>query len=555
VFSALISTLFIYSSVNHISIYFTEEHKTVAVVSMLLLFLTVYVSMQLEGFKSLPLLTPGIRDFLTNFNMLLAIIIVTAFANWMQGQFWSYGCFDCSDCNNAPICDGGGSNVVKHCIGHIPNVSYAQQLATGHAVHTRRLFGGSAAPAVASNITCTIGSIPLLNVPETAFATTTNRAWAVDMFSVTPGPQPVLLGLLLALLFFVEQNITSVMLAAHHNKLKKDPAFHWDMFLVGLMVLVCGQFGLPVAHASLPHSLYHCQALGKKKQELVIRNGVARYETEVTNVCETRWSALGVNVLILATISVLPACKDLVPAAVPYGLFFYMGYSALLKNPLVKRLGYIWTEPQLLNPSHMFRKVEGFWIHMYSFLQVVWLALIWLVKKKAGAYFPLVIMAMLPFRQIIMPMIFNTSSVVTSASINPDEPSTKQKTSFERWTRHTQYRDMLDHTKITKYIAGCNFNEEDLTKIKAGSITQGIEELKTCHDDDIFKGQVAQLASVLEKLAERGDMLGEQHKEDAKKYGALRKELLCFKSHVPIDRLAVLDAHDAGDDDHHEKKS
>ena len=45
-----------------------------------------------------------------------------------------------------------------------------------------------------------------------------------------------------------------------------------------------------------------------------------------------------------------------VPLPVIYGLFFYMGYSALVANDLIERVGLFFTEASLFPPNHVFRK-------------------------------------------------------------------------------------------------------------------------------------------------------------------------------------------------------
>ena len=169
------------------------------------------------------------RELIASFNMLIAIIVVTWVSSWMKGRYWQVGCVDST--SEEAVRRGGSTAVVE------------------------------------TNVTCTIGNLLLLNVPA-EFGTTSGRAWIVPFWELTDTSalgQALLYGLLLALLFFVEQNITSVMLDKPENKLAKKPSFHWDMFLVGILVAISGLFGLPVAHASLPHSLYHVRALANKQ--------------------------------------------------------------------------------------------------------------------------------------------------------------------------------------------------------------------------------------------------------------------------------------------------
>lgn len=103
---------------------------------------------------------------------------------------------------------------------------------------------------------------------------------------------------------------------------------------------VCAVFGLPVAHASLPHSLLHlhahaandasgdidegswlvghmCHSFAVLTQAIWCADGV---HNDILDVNDNRQSALLVNVLIGCTLFLLPVL-DVVPLPVIFGLF------------------------------------------------------------------------------------------------------------------------------------------------------------------------------------------------------------------------------------------
>lgn len=45
------------------------------------------------------------------------------------------------------------------------------------------------------------------------------------------------------------------------DRLKKGPAYHWDLFVVGLLNGALTFHGLPMVHGTLPHSPLHVHAM------------------------------------------------------------------------------------------------------------------------------------------------------------------------------------------------------------------------------------------------------------------------------------------------------
>ena len=100
------------------------------------------------------------------------------------------------------------------------------------------------------------------HAPE-EFGTTTGRTWQVDMWS-TPiwvrwgaaGP-----ALLVALLVYLDQNITGRLVNSRDHRLKKGEAYHLDLLVVGGLIGICSVFGLPWLLAATVRSLNHVRSL------------------------------------------------------------------------------------------------------------------------------------------------------------------------------------------------------------------------------------------------------------------------------------------------------
>lgn len=51
-------------------------------------------------------------------------------------------------------------------------------------------------------------------------------------------------------------------------RLKKGPAYHWDLFVVALVTAFLSVFGLPWMHATLPHSPLHVRGLADVEERV-----------------------------------------------------------------------------------------------------------------------------------------------------------------------------------------------------------------------------------------------------------------------------------------------
>ncbi|GFQ99257.1 sodium bicarbonate transporter-like protein 11, partial [Trichonephila clavata] len=76
------------------------------------------------------------------------------------------------------------------------------------------------------------------------------------------------MGFALSLLFFMDQNISAAMVNNPCNKLKKGPAYHLDLFVVGVVNGFLSLYGLPWMHEVLPHSPLHVHSLADVEERV-----------------------------------------------------------------------------------------------------------------------------------------------------------------------------------------------------------------------------------------------------------------------------------------------
>ncbi len=234
------------------------------------------------------------------------------------------------------------------------------------------------------------------------FDTTIGRDWLVPLFGEgLPGWFPfaaAVPALLAAVLIFLAQNITARLVNSPENKLVKGPAYHWDLIVVGAMVAGCSLFGLPWLVAATVRTLAHVRALATKEDSITPGGEIRE---KVLHVIETRTTGFAIHILIALSIPLLPYL-DIVPMAVLYGLFLYMGVVSLQGNQFFERLGLYFTDREMYPQTHYVRRVPMGVIHRFTALQLACLAALAAVSLSPfpvlRIVFPVLIAALVPVR-------------------------------------------------------------------------------------------------------------------------------------------------------------
>lgn len=142
--------------------------------------------------------------------------------------------------------------------------------------------------------------------------------------------------LMLFLLFFIDHNISSILTQDPKFNLKKKPTYHWDIFCLGITIVPCAVLGLPPGSGLIPQAPLHTRALATVvRQE---EDGIVR--EVVTYVEEQRYSALGQALLMFVALGSFHVIA-LIPKAVLYGIFLYLGVMALYNNDILLRSSYM----------------------------------------------------------------------------------------------------------------------------------------------------------------------------------------------------------------------
>ena len=238
-----------------------------------------------------------------------------------------------------------------------------------------------------------------LLAPE-SFGTTSGRSWLIDPFDAPMWVRlsTVVPAVLLAVLVYLDQNITARLVNSPDHKLQKGEAYHLDLGIVGLLIGASSLVGLPWLVAATVRSLNHVRSLATV-EEVVSKSSETR--ERVIHVRENRITPLAIHMLIGLSLVLLPLLK-VVPMAVLYGLFLYMGVVSMVGNQFFDRLKLWFIDSTLYPTTHYVRKVPQSTIHKFTLLQFVCLAVLWIVKASVlGLLFPLFIALLVPIRFIV----------------------------------------------------------------------------------------------------------------------------------------------------------
>ncbi|XP_055017324.1 solute carrier family 4 member 4a [Boleophthalmus pectinirostris] len=238
---------------------------------------------------------------------------------------------------------------------------------------------------------------PKLIVPSEFKPTNPTRGWFVPVFGGNPWwvyLASALPALLVTILIFMDQQITAVIVNRKEHKLKKGAGYHLDLFWVAVLMALCSFMGLPWYVAATVISIAHIDSL-----KMETETSAPGEQPKFLGVREQR--VTGVVVFILTGLSVFmsPILK-FIPMPVLYGVFLYMGVASLNGVQFMDRLKLLLMpakhQPDLVYLRHVpLRKV-----HLFTFIQVLCLALLWILKSTVAAIvFPVMILALVAVRK------------------------------------------------------------------------------------------------------------------------------------------------------------
>uniref|UniRef100_A0A3B3TKZ0 Anion exchange protein n=1 Tax=Poecilia latipinna TaxID=48699 RepID=A0A3B3TKZ0_9TELE len=265
---------------------------------------------------------------------------------------------------------------------------------------------------------------PKLIVPTEFKPTRSDRGWFVLPFGKNPWwwyLASFVPALLVTILIFMDQQISAVIVNRNENKLKKGCGYHLDLFWVGVLMAVCSFMGLPWYVAATVISIAHidslkmeseCSAPGEQPQFLGVR------EQRLT----------GILVFVLTGLSVfLAPILQYIPMPVLYGVFLYMGVASLSGIQFWERIKLYLMPPKHQPDFSFLRHVPLRRVHLFTLVQILCLAVLWILKSTFLAIiFPVMILGLMVVRKLL-DLMFSQHDLAWLDDILPDKDKKKKE--------------------------------------------------------------------------------------------------------------------------------
>uniref|UniRef100_A0A667XKY0 Anion exchange protein n=1 Tax=Myripristis murdjan TaxID=586833 RepID=A0A667XKY0_9TELE len=264
---------------------------------------------------------------------------------------------------------------------------------------------------------------PKLIVPSEFKPTSSKRGWFVPPFGGNPWwvyLASALPALLVTILLFMDQQITAVIVNRKEHKLKKGAGYHLDLFWVAVLIVICSFMGLPWYVAATVISIAHIDSL-KMETETSAPGEQPKFLGVRSVTRDTPSSALRLKTFYEAPLGFF------IPMPVLYGVFLYMGVASLNGVQFMDRLKLLLMpakhQPDLVYLRHVpLRKV-----HLFTFIQVLCLAMLWILKSTVAAIiFPVMILALVAVRKA-MDYLFSQHELSFLDDVIPEKDKKKKE--------------------------------------------------------------------------------------------------------------------------------
>ncbi|XP_056587389.1 electrogenic sodium bicarbonate cotransporter 1 isoform X2 [Triplophysa dalaica] len=265
---------------------------------------------------------------------------------------------------------------------------------------------------------------PKLLVPSEFKPTSPNRGWFVPPFGGNPWwvyLAASLPALLVTILIFMDQQITAVIVNRKEHKLKKGAGYHLDLFWVSILMILCSFMALPWYVAATVISIAHIDSL-----KMETKTSAPGEQPKFLGVREQRVTGIFVFILTGLSVFMAPVLK-FIPMPVLYGVFLYMGVASLNGVQFMDRLQLLLMpakhQPDLIYLRHVpLRRV-----HLFTFIQILCLALLWVLKSTVAAIiFPVMILALVAVRKA-MDYLFSQHDLSYLDDVMPEKDKKKKE--------------------------------------------------------------------------------------------------------------------------------
>ncbi|KJX96911.1 hco3- transporter family protein [Zymoseptoria brevis] len=291
-----------------------------------------------------------------------------------------------------------------------------------------------------SHIPGTIKRTDLLRIPITrAFYPTQDRPWLIEFWNLPVKWVFVALpiGILMTLLFYYDHNVSSLTAQAKEFPLKKPAGFHWDFFLLGCTCFVGGLIDIPLPNGLVPQAPVHTDSLVEYRD--VLQTSKEKFDDPESDEAKewiqhnykkvvadsVREQRISHFLMALGFVGLMTGPLLIVLHTMPLGLFggvfFVVGWSGIPGFNITKNLIYCMSEQRFADPQDPRTTLKKSRILYYTFWQVLGVAVSVAISQTIAAIgFPVVIMALIPLRWIVLPRIFTEHELMVLDSPTAD---------------------------------------------------------------------------------------------------------------------------------------
>ncbi|EHA8589710.1 Bicarbonate transporter, eukaryotic [Cocos nucifera] len=281
-----------------------------------------------------------------------------------------------------------------------------------------------------------------------------------DLLSVPPVYifAAIIPAVMVAGLYFFDHSVASQMAQQKEFNLQNPSAYHYDILVLGFMVLICGLLGIPPSNGVLPQSPMHAKSLAvlkrqkqhaSKMQEVFIEmdkghkhtvsidrelkeavmqnesgegeDAEGKFDPEKpidahlpVRINEQRVSNLCQSVLVGACLGAMPIIQK-IPTSILWGYFAYMAVDSLPGSQFWERIKLLFVNPgrrfKVLEGEHApfvesvpFRVINCFTMFQLAYFLLCF-GLTWI--PVAGILFPLPFFLLISIRQHVLPKFFH----------------------------------------------------------------------------------------------------------------------------------------------------
>ncbi|XP_053623673.1 anion exchange protein 3 isoform X2 [Plodia interpunctella] len=265
-----------------------------------------------------------------------------------------------------------------------------------------------------------------LRVPD-GLSPTSPRAWLVPL---NPGLDSIPLwaafamalpALMVYIIVFMETHIAELIIDKPERNLRKGSGFHMDIVIMSLVNAMCGMFGAPWQCVATVRSVSHVSAL-----TVMSTTHAPGDKPFIVEVKEQRLTGLLVAIMVGVSVVAAGFLRQ-VPMAVLFGVFLYMGISALGGIQFWDRFILLF-KPVKHHPQVPYvRRVPTLKMHLFTLIQLAGICVLYAVKSsKFSLALPFFLVLMVPLRislaYVFTPLQLRALDGVQKDSDKDDEP-------------------------------------------------------------------------------------------------------------------------------------